>query len=250
VRTSSPGYLCAFGHDATLVTVTERRFESLNGDRSQRVAVLRQREFIVVNRRVIDYDGAEHVHSGRGFPFKRVEILTRVTPNLLRSGEPECELVAAPGDKIYDGSVTPKSAFWPMVPQPDGSLPPALDFRFEILATDICGEQVTFSMPLLFVELNANECKPGEIRRAYNFAPTDRREADLGGATVCFAPDEWVLTPTDWSRNIVSGRTSHLSAGEGRRMWMDCLERAAARRGSEASWTRERATLVGSGGRS
>jgi putative restriction endonuclease len=56
---------------------------------------------------------------------------------------------------------------------------------------------------------------------------------------VFFEPDEWVATPSDWSRNIVSGRTSDLSVGEGRRMWMDCLERAAARRGTEASWARE-----------
>ena len=56
---------------------------------------------------------------------------------------------------------------------------------------------------------------------------------------VFFAPDEWVPTPADWSRNIVSGRTSDLTTGEGRRMWMACLERAAAKRGSEAVWARE-----------
>ena len=35
---------------------------------------------------------------------------------------------------------------------------------------------------------------------------------------VMFTPDEWVPTPADWSRNIVSGRTSDLDAGEGRRL--------------------------------
>ena len=56
---------------------------------------------------------------------------------------------------------------------------------------------------------------------------------------VFFTPDEWVPTPADWSRNIVSGRTSDLSVGEGRRMWLECLERAAGRRGREAGWVRE-----------
>ena len=56
---------------------------------------------------------------------------------------------------------------------------------------------------------------------------------------VFFAPDEWVPTPADWSRNIVSGRTSDLSAGEGQRLWEACLERAAARHGGEVGWVHE-----------
>jgi hypothetical protein len=177
VRTVHRGFLLPFGHNAAYMTVTERRFESLDDDRSQRVAVLRQREFIVVRRRVIDYDGAEHVHGGRGFPFSRVEILTRVTPNLLPPG---------PGAPQLTPAVSYNSAFWPMIPQPGATNP--IDFRFEILATDICGEQVTFSTPLAFADLTANEDDAPEIRRAYNASPAARRTADLGGATVCFAP--------------------------------------------------------------
>ena len=56
---------------------------------------------------------------------------------------------------------------------------------------------------------------------------------------VFFAPDEWVATPADWSRNIVSGRTYDLSAGEGQRMWLACLERAAGRRRADSGWARE-----------
>ncbi|MGP0048840.1 MAG: hypothetical protein ACLPZR_08345 [Solirubrobacteraceae bacterium] len=37
--------------------------------------------------------------------------------------------------------------------------------------------------------------------------------------TVFFEPDEWVPTPADWSRNIVSGTTYDLGSGEGRRLW-------------------------------
>lgn len=49
---------------------------------------------------------------------------------------------------------------------------------------------------------------------------------------VMFTPDEWVPTPADWARNIVSGRTYDLDAGEGGRLWRACLERAAHRRGA------------------
>ena len=193
VRTADLGYLLPFGHDAAVVTVTERRFESLNNDRSQRIAVLRQRKFIVVRRRVVDYDGAEHVHGGRGFPFKQIEILTRVSPNLMQPGQGDSALTPAPGDTIVDTptqhGITGESAFWPTVSLPPGSTPPDTDFRFQILATDICGEQVAFSVPLLFVDLNANEYKSPEIRRAYNASDATHRTADdLSGATVCFAP--------------------------------------------------------------
>ena len=53
---------------------------------------------------------------------------------------------------------------------------------------------------------------------------------------VFFAPDEWVAVPSDWSRNIVSGRTEDLSRGDGLRMWSECLERAAARTDMTIDW--------------
>lgn len=48
------------------------------------------------------------------------------------------------------------------------------------------------------------------------------------GFPIFFAPDEWVRTPADWSRNIVSGRSYDLARGEGRRLMEECLERAVA----------------------
>ena len=53
------------------------------------------------------------------------------------------------------------------------------------------------------------------------------------------APDEWVAVPSDWARNIVSGRTEDLSRGEGLRMWSECLECAAARTDIAADWARD-----------
>jgi putative restriction endonuclease len=46
---------------------------------------------------------------------------------------------------------------------------------------------------------------------------------------VFFEPDAWVEGPTDWSQNIVSGKTYDLAVGEGRRIWHACQERVRAR---------------------
>lgn len=47
---------------------------------------------------------------------------------------------------------------------------------------------------------------------------------------VFFEDDEWVRMPADWAANIVGGKGYDLSAGEGQRIWLECLARAATRR--------------------
>ena len=44
-----------------------------------------------------------------------------------------------------------------------------------------------------------------------------------------FPPEAWVSAPTDWSPNIVQGKTYDLTRGEGQRMWMACQEQTSAR---------------------
>lgn len=55
---------------------------------------------------------------------------------------------------------------------------------------------------------------------------------------VFFPPDEWVATPKDWSRQIVTGRGYDLTHGEGLVLWQTCLEHAAHSHHS-ALWTEE-----------
>jgi len=189
VRVVYAGYLCPCGHAASLVKVTERKFERL-GAGPGRVAALRQRFFVVPRERVKVYDPSEHEYRGRNFPFTRVELLTRVTPDLLEPGVGASELQAA-GDPIYgtfDGKLIAKRmVFWPMLPHPteagDG-----IDFRFDLAATDIAGRRVTFSTPLLFVGEIANDVRDEAIRAAYNASAAAQRRGDLGGATVTYAP--------------------------------------------------------------
>jgi hypothetical protein len=214
VRVVYAGRLFPFGHSASLVKVTERKFESLDANRratKKRIAVLRQRFFLIVRERVREYDGTDHEFSGRNFAFTRVEILTRVTPDLEDPGKPgtPSALVPVAPDVIFDPAlpIVPRMAFWP--------ISAGMSVRFEVATIDRCGRQASFSLPLLFVGETANWQKSAEIRRAYNAPATvSRRTANLGGATVCYAPCDGSLLgdpclPTDeltfWSGALRSG---------------------------------------------
>jgi hypothetical protein len=186
VRVMYKGYLCPFGHAASLIKVTERKFESLDKKPSQRVALLRQRFFIVVREPVRFYSGTNHVHHGHDFPFTRIEILTRVTPDLSEPGIGKSALDPAPTVTDLYGSLLKRMLFWPTVPAGPGAL---ADVPFEIAATDLVGNRATFSMPLLFVGKLADANESKDLKASYNASPADpKRRASLGGAVVSYAP--------------------------------------------------------------
>ena len=91
--------------------------------------------------------------------------------------------------------------------------------------------------------VTSGSCSSGWHRLGGRVRPGEGLNRPIGCIAVTepvfFAPDEWVAAPADWSRNIVSGRTYDLSAGEGRRVWNDCLERAAARTPGGPVWPAE-----------
>jgi putative restriction endonuclease len=64
--------------------------------------------------------------------------------------------------------------------------------------------------------------------------PSPRTPYDIGclmiAEPVFFAQDEWIDQPRDWKPNIVQGKGYDLTAGEGRRIWEACLDRARAAR--------------------
>jgi hypothetical protein len=182
VRVVYRGSLCDPTHAASLIKVTERKFEWLDSKKTKRVAVLRQRFFIVVREQVKIYTGTGHAFAGRNFPFTSVEILTRVTPNLRAPGSPGT-LLSDPGGVIY-GAVPHRACFWPM-------LPSGQNFTFQMAATDICSQRNPLARPLLFVgdEANQNPAVIEQIIERYNAeAASPRRSASLGGAAVCYAP--------------------------------------------------------------
>ncbi len=138
VRVVYKGYLFPFRHRASLIKVTQRKFQKIqDGPQAGQIAAfLRQRMFIVVREPELTYDYA--VASGgarweRENPFKRVRITTLTTPDLLDPNSPECE--AAPGFG--------QQGFWPKTASGR--------FAFHLVAWDWQGRKSDFSAPLIFV---------------------------------------------------------------------------------------------------
>lgn len=182
VRVVYEGALCDCTNAASLIKVTERKFEWLDtANRANRVAVLRQRFFIVVRQPVVFPNGAGHAFNGRNCPFTKIEILTRVTPSLRAPGTSNT-LLNDPDDKIYS-AIPNRACFWPMI---DANR----DFPFQIAVTDLAGERTPIEMPLLFVGVEANTKVDvmAEIIKRYNEAKESRRTASFRGASVCYAP--------------------------------------------------------------
>jgi len=187
VRIVRAGYLVPFGHAASYVEVTERKFVATKEHPERRMAILRKRGFILVKERVRRYAGlkAEHQWDGRNFPFTEVEVLTHVTPDVTQDAatlgaSPVKEKMGPPKPSDSDNGVG--LAFWPQIPGADGKI----DFQFDVAATDLSGERIRFSLPMLFVGETVNAENADNVRKAYTGSKANRRSAELGGASIVY----------------------------------------------------------------
>ena len=132
VRLVYEGRLKDLGHRASLVKVTERRFEE--SPSGVPVAYLRQYMYVVVKEPEKYYPNEGLADGGRGMPLRRVRLTTLVTPHIEYPYE----------NKPYDGhpAVTDQS-FWVMVNKQD--------FLFHGYAEDLAGNRIDFQKPLIFV---------------------------------------------------------------------------------------------------
>ena len=183
VRVVYAGYLFPLGHAASLVKVTERKFENQAG--GGRVALLRQRFFIIVRQKTRTYPGVNQQNSGRDFPFSRVDILTATTPDLAPPG-------SDPNDRMpnsFYGGKPVREAFWPVT---TGALPgSSKDFMFQAVGYDQIGKAVAFTTPLFFVSSNRNNPSDlATIIAAYKAVKDQtRRKRPFGGTVIQFAPN-------------------------------------------------------------
>ncbi len=188
VKVVYKGYLFPFGHRASLIKVTERKFHT---GRTGTIAYLRQRMFIVVREPEKTYPAFGQANDGRAIPFRRVRITSLVTPNL---NPPESSAVPGTG-------ASAQAAFWPRV----GSE----DFPFQIVAEDWDGQRSDFSVPLIFIGVeNApgkkfgfafDEDTMGHVVTYYNEqAEESRRQSGMFGQKVAFA-DSSAQKPGDTS---------------------------------------------------
>ena len=132
VRVVIKGYLFPFGHPASLVVITERKFQPVESGplAGHQAAYLRQRYFIIVRKPEMTYPAPGQPNDGRQMPFTRVRIATLVTPSL---------------DDPLDSDILGqgKDAFWPQI---GGQA-----FLFHLVAEDRDRQSTEFTAPLAFV---------------------------------------------------------------------------------------------------
>jgi hypothetical protein len=152
VRVVYKGYLLPFGHRVSLVKVTERKIV-VNPDYPENgfVAILHQRMFIVAQNPVKDFPVLGQPYGGRQIPFRRVEVLTLITPDLDAPGG------AFPGNPNRDQT---QSLFWPTV----GGQPFPFRFRF----TDMAGNVSEASFRVVFADAAVSQ----NPRNSSNINPT------------------------------------------------------------------------------
>jgi hypothetical protein len=169
VRVVYRGYLFPFGHRASLIKITERKFQQTPKSKRQ-AAYLRQRMFIVVREPEKGYAAFGQPHDGRKIPFLSLRTTTLITPSLdLPQG-------LAPG---FDST----SAFWPMVG--------GVEFLFHFVATDLAGRHSEFMAPVIFVgkDVAFSPLPNAGLQKVFEdyLAASGNRQRDLDGQSVTFA---------------------------------------------------------------
>jgi hypothetical protein len=180
VRVVYKGYLLPFGHRASLVKVTERKI-IVNKDYPQNgfVAILHQRMFIVVQHPIKNLPVLGQPFSGRQIPFRRVEVLTLLTPDIDDPVKPW------PSDQAHHLKTQTQSLFWPNV---GGRVFP---FRFRF--TDLAGTVSESSMPVVFADAAVSQ-KEGSTPATASMNFTSYDAIDLyknGSAQPGLKDDPW-----------------------------------------------------------
>lgn len=163
VRVVLDGFLYPYGHKASLIKITERKFQAIaTGPQKGKVgAYLRQRMFVVVREPL-------KLFNHRDFPFTGVRIKTVTTPNL---NPPEQSSLLGTQD-----------AFWMRV----GSN----DFQFHLEGTDWDGNVAEYTTPLVFVRASTARTESDRFKIAVKYigAAKERRIRPLEGQKIAYAP--------------------------------------------------------------
>lgn len=224
------GYLFPLGHKAALVKLTEPRIRLAVTDdpASGYIVEQAQRFFIEVSRDQQLYPATGQLFSGRGFPAKRVKLLTLRTPDLLDPTEEILGRVGTANDAlktrlrgnvvgaVSDGAGQPERALSGLVFWPRTDAGPAGSVRFRMLIDDSAS---AVSMPLLFVDNRAaNDPRTVEAlcKRYYSDKtdPTDPKpfQHDLiahNGVARKYADEQepgQCTFNTDWQQVAAEGR--------------------------------------------
>jgi hypothetical protein len=147
VRVVYKGYLAPFSHRASLVKVSERKFVPITDPVTKEVgyyAILHQRMYIVVHQPRRDFPLYRQPNGGRDFPFRRIDVLTTMTPDL-----------EDPNNKVPTNTTAQisQSLFWPVV----GKLPFPFRFRFWDMENNVSEA----SLPVVFGDASISQDRDG-----------------------------------------------------------------------------------------
>ena len=193
VRVVYAGYLFPFGHAASLIKVSERKFTRQSD--GGRVAGLMQKYYIIVRQRTRSFPGDAQRFDARDFPFSSIEITTAQTPDLKA---PE-QVTSLSFDTYYKSNKNRFfETFWPKLSNG------GQDMLFHIIATDTAGRKTVLDMPLMFVAATRNEQSSVEgigetlvpthshveaICQAYNSTTETRRRFNVNASVIRFSRD-------------------------------------------------------------
>ncbi|MCT4588018.1 MAG: hypothetical protein N4A71_09365 [Carboxylicivirga sp.] len=150
VKVVREGYLFPFGHRAALVKVTERKFH-----KPSKSAVNRQRMYVVVLEKEVDYQRNNPDNAFIPFAFEQVKIMTTQTPNIDNPLEEPIINVPSGGNtlkrltlggqqKRFSESGNTSYNFYINV---NGK-----GYPFDLILTDKEGQEHALQMPLVFLE--------------------------------------------------------------------------------------------------
>jgi hypothetical protein len=189
VRVVYKGYLLPFGHRVSLVKVTERKIVINPAyQKNGYVAILHQRMFIVVQNPIKDLPVLGQPYGGRQIPFRRVEALTLITPDL---DQPDA-LWPSPNQNRHQS----QSLFWPRVSNQ------AFPFRFRF--TDLAGTVSEASLPVVFADAKVSQT----IGKAPNPASTDFGVGDAVDLYKAGNPNPYATTPPPRDNPWISSKFS------------------------------------------
>jgi hypothetical protein len=181
VRVVYEGYLYPFGHRASLVKVTERKFvaaddPSVPAGPYSVTAYLRQHMYIVVREPELTYDVSKYAGQGREMPFyQSIRIETKVTPDI---NQPALPSVGAP------------EFFWVEVDN--------APFLFHVTGKDLANASINFLAPMMFVSdmatnlgaMGGGTPDPNSVQAQYLLGPTGvgpRPACLVDGKKIAFA---------------------------------------------------------------
>jgi hypothetical protein len=166
VRTTYRGRLLPLMNRATMVKITERRFEPFAG---QPVAYLRQYVRILVDEREVHYDGQPFVNAGREMPLAKVRINVDETPKIEVPGATGSFATFIPGTSSFE--IKLGDAFW----------------LFPCTATDRAGNPADLFVGMIFVPEDDIPSKLPLVAAHYAAIPKARKTAAVNNARVKLA---------------------------------------------------------------